>query len=236
MRYVKERRVDRIVVVSRAVAEGNRLAESGIPFDVIPNFIPDALWERAGLPLGSDQVDDRIPEGPFILYVGDLSRDKGIHVLLEAYERLEGRPPLLLLGRLCFDTPTRMPAGALILESCPHALVMTAFRRCAVAVAPSIFPDPCPTVVIEAMAAGCALVATSAGGIADMVRHGESGLLVDSPDPGAIAHALGRLLDDQSLRERLGVRARQQATAFTARTAVDRIVTLYRSLVTPRAA
>jgi glycosyltransferase involved in cell wall biosynthesis len=71
--------------------------------------------------------------------------------------------------------------------------------------------DAFPTALLEAMAASIPVVATSVGGIPEIVVHGDTGLLVaPPPDPGRIAAALGRLLEDARLREAMGTRARQR--------------------------
>jgi glycosyltransferase involved in cell wall biosynthesis len=166
---LKERALDAVIAVSSAVAKGNGLAapKTRVPVRVIPNFIPDALWEKSGEPLVGEPLDDRLPAEPFLLFVGDLSRDKGVHVLLEAYARLDRRPPLVMMGRRCKDTPETLPDGVRILAGCPHPVVMDAFRRCLAAVAPSVWPEPFGLVVLEAMTAGSPLVAASTGGIKD---------------------------------------------------------------------
>lgn len=68
--------------------------------------------------------------------------------------------------------------------------------------------DGLPTVLLESMALGTPVVATSVTGIPELVRHGDTGLLVPEHDPAALAAALGRLLADPALRLTLARRAR----------------------------
>jgi glycosyltransferase involved in cell wall biosynthesis len=70
--------------------------------------------------------------------------------------------------------------------------------------------DGLPNVVLEALASGTPLVTTPAGGIASVVEHGRTGLLVPERDPDALAAALGTLLADGQLRARLGDAARRE--------------------------
>jgi len=65
--------------------------------------------------------------------------------------------------------------------------------------------------ILEAMAAGCAVVVSDIAANAEMVRHGETGLLVPPDDVGALRDALQQLLDDDELRQRLGAAARREA-------------------------
>jgi glycosyltransferase involved in cell wall biosynthesis len=69
-------------------------------------------------------------------------------------------------------------------------------------------------VFLEAQAAGCAVVATAVGGIPDIVRHGDTGLLVAPDDPGAAATAIGRLLGDGTVREAMAARGIELAEAY----------------------
>ena len=212
MRPVKDRRVDHIVSVSRAVAAGNGVADRTTPSSVIPNFIPDHLIPAADCPAADGPVaddagqpgtgpapDPELPTRPFLLFAGDLSEEKGVLTLLRAYEALgQDRPPLLLVGRRHADTPRVLPEGARLGVSWSHDRVLEAFRRCAVAVLPSTWPDPCPTTVLEAMAAGRPVVTTRIGGMIDMVEDGVSGVLVRPGDIAELSSVLGRLLAEDT--------------------------------------
>jgi glycosyltransferase involved in cell wall biosynthesis len=65
-----------------------------------------------------------------------------------------------------------------------------------------------PMSLLEAMAAGCAVVATRVGGIPDVVQDGANGMLVGARDPGGLAEAIARLLADPALAAKLGHAAR----------------------------
>jgi glycosyltransferase involved in cell wall biosynthesis len=71
--------------------------------------------------------------------------------------------------------------------------------------------DGRPVVIQEAQARGIAVVGHRVGGIPELVRHEETGLLCDPEDPGGLAAAVGRLLDDPALRARLGAAAQAHA-------------------------
>jgi glycogen synthase len=233
MRPWKNRAVDHVVCVSNAVASGNRI-RPGPDASVIPNFVLDeAVLGRAG-----DAADGRtedippgLPAEDFLLFAGELSRDKGLPTLLRAYESLgRERPPLLLVGRPMPDTPAHFPDGAVMCAQWPHGHVMAAFRRCLFAALPSVCLDACPTTVLEAMASGRPVVATTTGGIVDMIADGENGLLVPPGDEYRLAEAMARLLNDAGLRARLSAGAQKRVQRFTASAVTERLEAVYASV------
>ena len=90
-----------------------------------------------------------------------------------------------------------------------------------------------PVSVIEAMASGCCVAATRAGGTVDVIRDGEDGLTVPVRDDGALADSIVRALRDRELRERLGAAARESSRRYDAARLVTDIENLYRELLTP---
>lgn len=230
MRAWKERAIDHIISVSRAVADGNRIPD-GPDSSVIPNFVLDSalLSSSADQAVGvSGDISVAMSEGPFFLFVGELSRDKGLHTLLRAYDSLgKRRPALLLVGRRTPDTPTRFPVGAKVYLDWPHEHVLAAFQRCLIAVLPSVCADACPTTVLEAMASGRPVVASSVGGVVDMIADGDSGLLAPPGDAAGLAAAMARLLADDDLRARLGAAAKVRVRAFTASAVAERLEAVY---------
>ena len=218
------RAVDMFIPVSNYVAEGNELERQGLPFTVVPNFVPDDVTSRAD----ATHTDlEKLPDGPFWLFAGALSRHKGVRILLEAYEGLVDAPPLVLIGRDSPDAPTSFPPNVIVLKDLPHSAVMAAWCRASLGIIPSVFPDPCPTVAIEAMAAGVPVVASRLGGLPDLVADGETGLLVDPANAAALRAGLQRILDNPDERDRMAQAARRRAPAFMAGSVVPRIEQIY---------
>jgi glycogen(starch) synthase len=230
MRPWKNRAIDHVVCVSNAVASGNQIPP-GPNTSVIPNFVLDevVLGRGGGGTKGSAAgVPSGLPKEEFLLFVGELSRDKGLPTLLRAYELLGGRRPrLLLVGRRTPDTPGRLPHGAEMCGEWPHEHVMAAFRSCLFAVLPSICRDACPSTVLEAMACGRPVVATTSGGIVDVIVDGENGLLVPPGEAHKLAEVMTRLLNDADLRVRLAAGAQERVQRFTASAVVERLEAVY---------
>ena len=136
-----------------------------------------------------------------VLYAGRLSPEKGILELVEAARGLN----LVVAG----DGPLRdRVPGAL--GFVPHDELDRLYARAAVVACPSRregFGVAC----LEAMAHGRPVVATSVGGLRDLVVDGETGLLVPPGDVSALQSALERLLRDAGLRRALGAAARERA-------------------------
>lgn len=222
--------VDMFLPVSKAIAAANQLATHNTRYRVVPNFIPDD---------SNIQFDDtnplleQLPTGDFLLFVGNIGRDKGINVLLQAYADMHSEVPLVLIGQPEAGFSATLPPNTLLLQSWPHAAVMSAWRRCSVALMPSICPDACPTVTMEAMAAGRAVVASHIGGLPDIVADHETGLLVPAGDTQALGEAIQRLLSDAALREHMGNMARQRVTEFQASSVIPRIEQVYQEVLQP---
>jgi glycosyltransferase involved in cell wall biosynthesis len=86
-----------------------------------------------------------------------------------------------------------------------------------------------PLSLLEAMAAGSAVVATTVGDIPEVLEHGETGILIEPQQPTQLADALDRLLDDPKRRARLGTLARERARRdFDRSTMARRILEIYR--------
>jgi len=101
-----------------------------------------------------------------------------------------------------------------------------------VAVHASVQPEPFGRVIAEAMISGVAVIATKAGGAAEIVRHEETGLHVPMGDVERMAEAIERLLRDPELRRALGERAREFALReFRPSLHAERVVELYKKVL-----
>jgi glycosyltransferase involved in cell wall biosynthesis len=90
-----------------------------------------------------------------------------------------------------------------------------------------------PYAVLEAMSLGCPLVATAVGGIPELIKNQQNGLLVPSQDVGALAGACVRLLDDRALAVRLGRQAwRDCRDLYGSERIAEQTVNAYREAIT----
>lgn len=193
---------------------------------VIPSALDTSDEESVNL-----KFTDSLPQEPYILFVGALQSNKGLPVLLAAYQKLEAPPPLVLIGSVWPDTPDKFPPGVVVLKNLPHANVMNAWDGCLFGVVPSIWPEPFGQVSVEAMSRGKAVIAAAIGGIPEIIIDGRNGLLVAPGDVDALANALRKLIKDKELRERLGRAGQVDARRFNVDSAIRQFEGLYMDLI-----
>jgi glycosyltransferase involved in cell wall biosynthesis len=231
--------VDRYIAVSHHVAR--RLHQT---FDlsapkvcVVPNSVVLAPFNR---PVNAESRAKLMgtPERPIVLTLARLDKQKGLHYLLEA-AALVPEAMFVLAGegpeRPALEAQTR----ALDLN---HRVIFLGYRddvgdllaSCDLFVLPSLF-EGLPLSVLEAMAAGKAVVATAIGGTDEAIVHGETGLLVPPADPVALARAIRTAVSDPVLSQRLGAAGRARAQQeFAAETMVRRITEIYDEILDSR--
>ena len=109
------------------------------------------------------------------------------------------------------------------------AEVNRAVARAAFLVLPSLWYEGLPTVLLQAFACGRPVLAARLGGMAEVVREGETGLLFDPGDPADLARKAGILLSDPAGTRRMGRRARRHYERhFTAEASYRKLLEIYR--------
>ncbi len=198
---------------------------------------------------------------PFVLFVGRVTRQKGIMHLVNAIPRLDpdlqvvlcaGAPDTPEIGREMAEgvaaVAANRPGVVWIREMLSRPEVIQLYSHAAVFCCPSVY-EPFGIINLEAMACETAVVASAVGGIPEVVLPGETGLLVDPglkpgtfdpADPAAfsagLADAINALARDPALRARFGENGRRRVEAHFSWDAIARTtLDLYRSLLTGRA-
>jgi starch synthase len=201
---------------------------------------------------GTDVLERRgiDPSRPYVLFVGRVTRQKGVPHLLRAARELPPEAQLVLCAGAP-DTPelaaefhtlvdelSRDRSGVLwIPEMLPRPEVVQLLTHAALFACPSVY-EPLGIVNLEAMACGTPVVASAVGGIPEVVDDGVTGLLVpyDEQDPKAfeagLADAMNRLLADRATARRMGTTGRERAVAEYGWDAVARrTVKVYRTVL-----
>jgi glycosyltransferase involved in cell wall biosynthesis len=178
-----------------------------------------------------------------ILFAATWRKNKGVEDLVSAFARLAARRPrleLFVLGAGVPDAevldafPAEVRARVRCVRAGTDAETAAAFAGADLFLLPSLF-EGTPLTLVEAMASGLPVVTTATCGMRDVVRDGENGLLVPLRSPSAIAAAVERLADDESLRARLGTAARAEAAErYTWDRVAEPVVEIYESLCAGR--
>lgn len=227
------RTADRITSCSAAVLALARQRLPGIRpvSSVIPNGVPPARESPTPLPF----------DPPRILCLGRLVPEKGFDLAVSAVAARSGRTPrpeLVVAG----DGPERAALEAAVAAQgladrteftgwVAPAAVPALVNRCTLVVVPSR-EESFGLVAVQAGLMARPVVAAAVGGLPEVVRHGRTGLLVPGGDRGALAEAIGDVLDHPDLARRLGAAGRRRAhRSFGLARQAARYARLYRALV-----
>jgi glycosyltransferase involved in cell wall biosynthesis len=211
------------------IARGERTAMIPLGLDLQPMLAASTATPTLRRELGIGETD------AVVGYAGRFVPIKDLPTLVEAFAILSARHPnawLIMAG----DGPLRPAIERLIdrLElrsrvrllgwSSDLVALYATMDVCAL----SSLNEGTPVAVIEAMAAGRAVVATNVGGVPDVVENGRTGVLVPARDASALASALDALLTDPAARLRMGEAAKAMvASRFTVDRLVDDVHRLY---------
>ncbi len=201
MRGTWRNRVDRYIVLTQFARQ--LFAESGmVPVEKIvvkPNAVPDS---------GTGAGDGR-----YLLYVGRLSPEKGIKVLLDAAMRGEGFPlPLAIVGGGPLEDEVRRAASHGRIEyrgNQPQAEVRRLMKHATLLLFPSLWYETFGMVIAEALASGLPVVASRLGAMAELISSGENGLLVEPGSSDALVAAVRRFISSPQLEAGMRKNARQ---------------------------
>jgi len=177
----------------------SRFLAGGIPsvrLVVKPNFLVDDPGAGAHA-------------GNYALYVGRLSPEKGIALMMRAWSVIGSRLPLKVVGSGPLEGLVRSACGGIEwLGPQPRARVMELMRDAALLVFPSEVYENCPMTLIEAFATGLPVIASGHGSIGEIVRDGVTGRHFQPGDVSQLIDAVRTLADDPMGRAALGVAAR----------------------------
>lgn len=177
-----------------------------------------------------------------VAVLGRISGWKGQDVLVRALGQaaLAGRDEVVALVagepwrgeerhlRELHEIAGRLGIGSRVVHAGFRADVENVYGAADIVVVPSKQPDPFPNAALEAAAAGCCVVASAHGGLPEMLRDGETGVLVAPDDPMALAAAIAALADDPARREALGAAAHDDVRSrFSTARMLDSVQALY---------
>jgi glycogen synthase len=241
---------DGVIAVSGSMKQGVQALYRVPPekVRVIPNGIDGEEYKPTFDPsiLRRYHID---PDKPFLLFVGRITRQKGVVHLLQAIPRLlpsiqvvlcAGAPDTEEIGREISQRVAEVRAKTgneilLIEQWVPREDLIVLLSHASVFICPSIY-EPFGIINLEAMACGTPVVATAVGGIPEAVIHGQTGFLVsfdprstedfEPRDPerlaGDLAEAVNRLFQSPEEAKRMGLEARQRVEKYFSWTEIAR--------------
>ena len=190
-----------------ALTEFNKklFVRAGLPENKIyvkPNFFQD---------LGNNSKQDE----NYAIYLGRISEEKGVRILVEAWGKIK-RFKLLIIG----DGPKRKKCEELALKEKiknieflgfqPRRKVLELIKSASFLIIPSLCYETFGMTIGEAFSAGKPVVGSNLGNIAEIIKHGETGLLFRPRDPDDLAEKIQWMIDNPKERQRMGENAYQE--------------------------
>ena len=216
-----------VIAVSQGMAADIRVSYPAVPADRV-HVIYNGIDTHQYRPDGDRDVLDRFgidPAEPSVVFVGRVTRQKGLPVLLRAAEWIDPAAQLVLCAGQADTAELRAEVTGLVehLRSSRSGViwlpgmlakseVIQILSHATVFVCPSEY-EPLGIVNLEAMACGSAVVASAVGGIPEVVADGRTGLLVPPGDERALATAVNALIADPAKAAEFGARGRARAVA-----------------------
>lgn len=195
-------RVDAVIAPSRFLANAvaGRFAPEHI--HVVPNGVD------------TDRIQASDVDAGYVLYLGRVSKEKGIKTLLEAHKRAAGAFALKVCGTgpLLQALRGAAPDAEFLGHRTGNGLAEI-IAAASLIVVPSECYENCPMSILEAMAFGKPVVASRIGGIPELVAHGETGLLANAGDAEDFASHIMSLMREPQTRRIFGRAARERAHA-----------------------
>jgi glycosyltransferase involved in cell wall biosynthesis len=190
----------------------------GVPAERV-SVLPNPAPSPPGLPPRGELKRRLDVNGATLAFAGRLTAQKSLHVAVEALARTEG-VSLVIAG----EGPDRPGIERLSAElglgqrvrfvgPKPRLGVLELFRAADATILSSSWEN-FPHTVVEALSVGTPVLATRTGGVAEVVRHEQNGLLVEPGDTAALGAAIRRFFEDEELRERLRAAAAPSVAAY----------------------
>ena len=214
------RRVTRYIALTHFAKD--RFVEGGLPEERIrvkPNFVD----RDPGLGSG---------RGGYALFVGRLSDEKGIDVLLRGWQTIGARLPLRIAGDGPMQGRVERDAanldGVTLLGSIPAAAVAREMADATAVIVPSTSYETFCLVAVEAFSVGTPVIASRLGALSEVVSHGKTGFLFEPNSEEGLVEAVETLMDQPGGAEPMRRAARREyETHFTADSNYRQLIAIY---------
>ncbi|MHA1705617.1 MAG: glycosyltransferase family 4 protein [Promethearchaeota archaeon] len=222
---------DHIIAISSYVR--TRLLNTGYDPNII-TLLPNSISLKNPPPF---ETKPRRPKE--ILFVGRMVWVKGVHVLLRALTKIRGIKEeyiVNLIGdgedRKMFEKLARpLPIQVNFLGRVSEKLLELHYQKAWVVVVPSLFPELCPMVPLEAASYGTPVIASNIGGMPDVARHGQTGFLFKPGDADELANYLEALLSDEELTMKFSENAILFSKNFSHEKKLEQLLKIYEKVL-----
>lgn len=208
----------------------------GIPKNKIAYF-PNSVDTKIFCPRG-EKIDN------VLLYVGRIAPEKGLHVLLKSMSYIKCPAHLIIIGppgwnneyycdiiRLIEGENKRGKHKITYLGALDQADIIEWYQKASVFILPSLY-EGFGIVILEALACETPVVSTYAGGIPEIIKNGENGMLVPVNNPLKLAEAINYLLENKDVRVKFGKAGREWIIKnFSLETSVNKLYRIYKSML-----
>ena len=230
---------DKFVAVSEsarffAVSSDPSIAEH---IETIPNGISLSTDSPTSTTITSSRLQWGIPDNAVVIsMIGRIVEQKGHHILLEALQQIKTEKPIVLVivgegiaeGRIrsyAANSGIRTILAGVVRDCSPF------FEFSDIIAIPSLGNEGLPITLLEAGKYSKAVIVSDIGGMHDIIRDGDNGLLAKPGDAQAVAFALQKLIDDITIRQKLGNALHALVTKeYSDQRMTDSIVSLYKRL------
>ncbi|MBU1699912.1 MAG: glycosyltransferase family 4 protein [Candidatus Eisenbacteria bacterium] len=223
-----------------------KVVQLGLPGNkvhLLPSFVQMTPNEH--------ETSEKAPDGlGDFVYFGRLSPEKGLDILLKAYalflrktpEPIENQPRLVLAGwetdeseRLQRTIPPEIQDNVRFAGALEGDALRRLVGRARATILPSLCYENSPMALLESMSWGTPVIASRIGSLPEVIRHEETGLLVEPGSPTDLAQALARAAGDPGLIAKMSLQAQQEAfSRFGADLHYDRLLKIFGMAVETR--
>jgi glycosyltransferase involved in cell wall biosynthesis len=201
-----------------------KFIQGGLPgaaVHVKPNFLAEDPGERTS-------------EGRSVLFIGRLSAEKGVKVLVEAWKKISAPIPLVIMGDgplrhlLEAEAPRRGLANITFTGWRTRAEILVAMKQASVVVIPSVWYEGFPMTLVEAFACGTPVICSNLGGLGEIVEDGRTGLHFRAGDAEDLASKMEWAWNQPAALSSMGRAARQHfEKSYTADTNYQQLLQIY---------
>lgn len=173
-------------------------------------------------------------DGEGVIFVGNLVERKGVKNLILAIQELQRRGYKELKTTIVGDGPEKenlvkmaYGTGIAFIGGVPPEKVGEYIKKHDIFVLPSVKGEGLPNAILEAMSYGLPVIATKIAGVPDVVKHDETGFLVEPDNPTELADCILKLYTNNQLRENMGMKTLQEIKKYSWNTIVRQLETVY---------